>query len=250
MAYIRAAIRKKKTSRYVKAREANRVAIRRRRAMRSAMVVSRNLRPAYLSIRRKTAGGASLTFSSAATENFYRYWTVSLTNGCQTFSPTPTVTNQLSDLSSFQSLFEQYRLNAYKIELHPRYLNFSADQNTATTTVRNVPMVYICKDPTSATTYTGTWNQTFLNGLLENGGKCYRGDKKITIFMKPKVSEQYGGGANRYVKPQWTDLGTTAGNSMPHRGFHMFVYSNTFDNASFPVYDVFVTYYLQFRNPR
>lgn len=219
-------------------------------ARRPRMIVSRNLRPASLTVRRKVCSTAPITFGSAATEQFYRYCTVSLTNGFQTFSATPTVVCALTNLSEYAALFDQYRLNAFKVELVPRYFNYNADQNSTTATVRNIPMVYIGKDALNTSTYTGVWQQVFLNGLLENGGKCYRADKKITIFMKPKVSEQYGSGANRYVKPQWTDLTTSAGNSMAHRGFHMFVYSNTWDNASLPVFDVYVTYYIQFKNPR
>lgn len=214
------------------------------------MVVARNLRPFRLNVVRKICSSTPLTFGTAATEQFYKYCTVSLQNGFSTFSATPTTICNLTNLTEYSSLFEQYRLNAFKIELIPRYQNFQTDQNAGTATVRNIPMVYICKDSGNASTYSGTWQPLFLNGLLENGGRTYRGDRKITIFMKPRVSEQYGAGANRYVKPQWTDLTTTAGQQMAHRGFHMFVYSNTWDNASFPVFDVFVTYYLQFRNPR
>lgn len=230
---------------------------RRRRATSNAvgyrsrrMVVGRNLRPFSLNVVRKCCGSAPISFGTASTEQFYKYCTVSLTSGFQTFSATPTNVVTLNNLSEYAALFDQYRLNAYKIELVPRYQSYNADQNSATTTVRNVPMVYICKDSGNTSVYTGVWQQVFLNGLLENGGKCFRADRKITIFQKPRVSEQYGAGANRYVKPQWTDLTTSAGNSMAHRGFHMFVYSNTFDNTSLPVFDVFVTYYLQFRNPR
>lgn len=217
----------------------------------SRIVVSRNLRPYSLSVVRKICSSSPVTFSTVDTKNFYHYCTVSLQNGFQTFAVTPTTVCNLTNLTEYSALFEQYRLNAFKVELIPRYVNFSTDQGTGTGTVRNIPMVYICKDPHQAGPLaTGVWQPLFLNGLLENGGKTYRADKKITIFMRPKVSEQYGAGANRYVKPQWTDLTTTAGQQMPHRGFHMMAFSNTWDPAAFPVFDVFVTYYLQFRNPK
>lgn len=210
----------------------------------------RNIRLGNLSVVRKVMSSSPVTFTTASTSGFYQYLGVALTNGFQSFTATPTTICSLTNLAEYAVLFEQYKLNAYKIELFPRYQDFNTNQNTSTATVRNVPMVYICKDPHNTVTYTGTWSQTFLNGLLENGGKCYRGDKKITLFVKPKVSEQFGGGALRYIKPQWTDLTTSAGQGVYHRGYHMMVYSTTWDNASLPVYDVMVTYYLQFRNPR
>lgn len=177
---------------------------------------------------------------------YWQYRTVSLDTGFT--NQTGASMGGLTNIAEYEALFDQYKLSAFKITLRPKVNDLQATQDVpGATSFRDVPYVSIVKDPTDRTTPSGTYNSTALNAFLELGrAKTYRGDRKVDIYMKPLVAEQYGGGAERYVKPQWTDL-NTAGKAMPHRGYHLFFHTQNLIAAAFIQYDVFVTYYLQFR---
>lgn len=204
--------------------------------------------------RRMCCGIVPITFSTTATANFWKYVAPSLDNGIDTFQAVPTIVASLTNKAEYAALFDQYKLSAWKIKFVPKYQDYNLNQGgaAAPTAGIDVPMLCIVKDPYSTLTPTGTWNQSTLNTLLEQGGKVYRADKPVTVYMRPKVTEQYGGGANRYISPRYTDLTTTAGTTMPHRGFHMFAFNTTWNNAALSqnAWDVYITYYLSFKNPK
>lgn len=208
-----------------------------------------NKRDVTLSVRRLCVSGSPMTVSTTAVQNFWRYQTVSLDSGFQQFDVAGTTLVSLSNKGEYQALFDEYKLSAYKVTLIPKFVNYQTDQAVALGSTL-VPYICIVKDPQSKLVPTGTWSATTLNILLENGGKIYRADRPINIYIKPKVTEQYGGGADRYVSPKFTDLSTAAGTSMPHRGFHMFVFVGTWVPAALAglAWDVRTTYYLKFKN--
>lgn len=193
---------------------------------------------------KRTCYLGSMTPNTVATYGFWQYRTVSLTNGF--YDQTLSSMGGLSNYSEYQSIFDQYRLGAFKIVLRPRIIDMNQDQSAATLG-RDMCYVTVVKDPTDNVSPTGTFTAATLNTFLECGkARTFRGDKPVTIYMKPQVQEQYGGGSNRYVKPQWTDL-TATGVTMPHRGFHLFFHNQQMTSNVFNSYDVFITYYLKFR---
>lgn len=176
---------------------------------------------------------------------FWQYRTVSLTTGF--VDAVGSSMGGLSNVAEYEALFDQYKLSAFRIVLRPRVFELNATQDIpASSSWRDRPYVSVIKDPYDRTNPTGTYTQANLNTFLTLGNaKTYRGDRNVVIYMKPKVSEDYGLGAQRYVSPAWTDL-NTAGKDMQHRGFHMFFHTQSMQQ-SFSNYDVFVTYYLKFR---
>lgn len=204
-----------------------------------------------LSVRRMCVSGSPLTVSTTATSNFWRYQTVSLDSGFQQMDVAGTTLTSLTNRTEYQALFDEYRLSAFKVTLIPKFSNYNTDQAAAYGTTL-IPYICIVKDAQSKLVPTGTWSAATLNTLLENGGKIYRADRPINIYMKPLVTEQYGGGADRYVRPRFTDLQSAAGTTMAHRGFHMFVFVGTWVAASMAglAWDVRTTYYLKFKNHR
>jgi len=190
-----------------------------------------------------------------AVQNFWNYMEVSLANGPKSFNVANTLLTGLSNVTEYQNLFEQYRLTGYKVTLMPRLQDINAGQTvggtmTATTAFRP-PRWVLQKDATTKIIPTGTYGPTVLNQLLEGGGKILRADRTQSIYIRPKVVEQYGGGADRYVSPKWTDLSTAAGIGVPHRGFNLMLFREGFDTSNTDLkWDVFLTYFVQFRNPR
>lgn len=211
-----------------------------------------SLRNVGLSVKRLCVSGTPMTVSTTATSNFWRYQTVSLDSGFQQFDVGGTTLTNLTNLAEYQALFDEYKLSAYKVTLIPKFVDYAQQQGIAYNSTALVPYICIVKDPQSKLVPTGVWSATTLNTLLENGGKIYRADRPINIYMRPKVTEQYGSGADRYVSPKFTDLSSAAGTSMPHRGFHMFVFVGTWVSAQMAnlAWDVRTTYYLKFKNPR
>lgn len=147
-----------------------------------------------------------------------------------------------------------YKLNAVKFTFRPRYQNYNINQGASATVTNGIDIPYVCIliDPEIELPITGTWNRTQLNTLLEQGGRIRRADRPFSVYLRPKVQEQFGLGAVRYLKSQWTSLGTAAGPNVPHRGFHMFWFNATWNNLALAQnsYDIDVTYYLQFKNPK
>lgn len=213
------------------------------------MNISRPLRYSapILTVKRTCCLG-TISPNVTTTNGFWQYRTVSLGEGFK--DQTGASMGGLYNIGEFQALFDQYRMRAYKITLRPRAVNMVNDQTATAAFGRDQNWVSVVVDPADIVSPTGTFTFTTLNSFLETGKvKTYRGDKTVNIFVKPKVFEQYGSGANRLVKPDWTSTDAT-GTFAPHRGYHLFFHTNTMTSASLTPYDVFITYYLQFRGQR
>lgn len=180
---------------------------------------------------------------------------VSLAQGPRDFSAAGNRLTGLNNLAEYQALFEQYKLSAYKVTFMPRLQNISAQQYEGgvltTTPAFRVPRFVIQKDAEGRIVPAGLYGPSTLNILMEGGGRIVRGDRTFSVYMKPKIVEQYGGGADRYVTPKYTDVGTTVGINVPHRGFHLMLFREGFDVANADMkWDVFITYYLRFKNAK
>lgn len=206
--------------------------------------LTRSLAVPQITVRRTCYLG-TITPNTTATYGFWQYRQVSLSNGF--YDQALSSMGGLTNVAEYQALFDQYKLCAFKITLRPRAVNMVNDQTATAAYGRDQNWVSVVRDPTDNISPTGLYTAATLNTFLESGKvKTFRGDKPVNIYMKPLVQEQYGGGSNRYVRPQWTDL-TATGISMPHRGYHLFFHTNTLTSASLTPYDVFVTYYVKFR---
>lgn len=201
-----------------------------------------------LSVKRRFWAG-TITPGTTSTTSFWNYVTPTLSSAgfiCGT------TLGGLPNLAEYQALFDQYRLNAIKLEFKPRVFNVTNDQNPATGgTFRDRPYVSILIDRRGTTTPAGTYSNSTYNAFAEAGNvKMKRGDRDLSVYLsKPIISEQYGGGATRYVSPKFTDM-DSAGITMPHRGMYSFFHTQQFSTTAFTSYDVFATYYLTFKGQK
>lgn len=204
----------------------------------------------YLRVRRTCYLG-QFTPGTASTAGFWQYRTVSLAKGF--FDSTGASMGGLSNLSEYTPLFDLYKLKAFKITLRPKFVALNTGQINATTSaVKDLPYVGIKIDPSDTAVASGTYSPATLNSFLEQTGvRIRRADRPINIYVKPKVTDTYGGGgALRYVYPTWTDLSTPAGQDVAHRGYWLYFWNQNFNNTDFLPYDVFITYYLQFKGAK
>lgn len=188
--------------------------------------------------------------NTTSTNGFWQYRTVSLDDGFINESGISMA--GLINVVEYENIFDQFKLNAAKITLRPRVTNLSAEQDapTAGTVFREIPYVTISLDPYDTIVPSGTYSRATYNAFLEAGKniRTRRADRPFSVYLKPVVREQYGGGATRYMKPRFTDL-NASGKAMAHRGYHMFFHNQNF-SGTFTQYDVFVTYFLQFKGQK
>lgn len=199
-------------------------------------------RIAMLSVKR-TCWVGSFTPSTAATTNFWTYQKPTLGSA---FADNSGALTGLSNLAEYTPLFDQYKINGIRLHFKPRFMNYNLDQLNPTigVSLKDMPYVSVIMDPKSNVLPTGAYTAATINTFLEQGNvKTRRADKPFSVYLKPMVVEQFGGGANRYIRFPWTDSSNT---TVPQLGYHLFFHNQNFATA-FNTYDVFATYFLQWK---
>lgn len=181
----------------------------------------------------------SWQFGTAATNDFWRYYTFDLAT--------------LPSNGEFTTVFDEYRIRAIKVEFRPEtdgVVGLNRDVNTATTAQNTVSWLHTCIDPMSTVVPTGVYNTTTINTFLENSGvRSRRANKCLSVYFKPILTDGVTGtgtAAARVSNKTWlrvSDLNAT------YRGFHALW--QTDQTALYqPRFHVFITYYMQFKNLR
>lgn len=171
--------------------------------------------------------------STASTSGFWRNYALGLSN--------------LPSVNEFTALFDQYRINSIKFTFRPRYDNFSGNDTTDTTlpnvTNQGQTHLHCIVDPESTVTPSGTYSSSNLNSFLENGSvRSYDGNRAVNVYIrKPMVNLN---GVERRVKAPWLQCGQ---NAIQHYGIHVFAQDINLTGVFGQSWDVFVTYYMQFR---
>jgi len=148
-------------------------------------------------------------------------------------------------------VFDEYKINGLLYEFFPSYDGLDA----GTVGANNVyGQFHTAIDPASTLTPTGSQGIATLNNFMQQGDniKTSKVSQVKRVYFKPKVASQvFGGGiAGRLIKAPW--LKTTEAN-VDHRGFHAYLYPNngTPSTNLMPItYNVYITYYIQFRGSR
>lgn len=205
-----------------------------RSTRRKSMMVRRVPRPMASSLVTKRINYiGNWTFSSALTSGFWRYFSVTMAN--------------YNNFAEMAAVFDEYKVNAIKLTLRPRYDSVEA---SSTATFPQAYVHYII-DPGTTLAPSGTYASGTLNTFLENDGvKTRTLNRPVSIYFRPKVSDQvFGGGtASRVVNGGWIKTTETA---VDFRGIHIFLQGNNFTNVGTQCQlDQFVTFYCSFRNPK
>lgn len=175
--------------------------------------------------------------STTTTNDFWKYYQPSLAN--------------LPSVNEFTGLFDQYRINGIKISLRPRYSGFDGANSTDTTLpgVTNQGQVhchYVIDKSTGTIFPSGTYTSSNLNTFLEAGGvRSIQANRTVNIYIrKPCVLGTIQGVSARAVPSPW--LGTNETN-LAHRGVHIFMADVNLTGTFGQQFDVFFTYYMQFK---
>lgn len=180
--------------------------------------------------------------NTATTAGFWRYYQVSM--------------NSMPSVGEFTPLFDQYRINAIKFTFRPRYDSFAGNDTVDTTlpgvTNQGGTQLHIINDPYSIIGASGTYNSTNLNTFLEQGSvKSYNGNRAVSVYYKPTINKTVDGaaGGNNVERARAPFLNAN-NTSVVHNGFHVFAQDINLTGAFGQSFDVFVTFYMTWKNLR
>lgn len=185
---------------------------------------------------KRTQYNASFVMGTAATNQFWNYFEPQLSNGFNT-------------LSDFAALFDSFKVNGIRLSFKPRFDTLAGPTTGATPMTVAMPQITYCIDPDSRLVPSGAYVPATLNTLLEQGNtRTVRSTKDVNIYYKPKVSMPTNIGSGQYFrKPGWLDL--QGCQSVPFRGVHVFFHNNNFSAVTQDiVYDLYITWYITFKN--
>lgn len=211
----------------------------RRRVMRT---IPRGVRaPMNLSVKRKFYL-ENWQPNTTTVNGYWRYYTFNLA--------------QMFDVGQYQAVFDQYRINAIRVEFHPRYSEFAGNDTTDTSlpgiTNQSGTRLSVLVDQRSSVVPSGAYSSATYNSFLEQGNaRTHQGNQPVVVYFRPSVSQTLGAnvaGAARKRAP-WMML-DASGQSVNHTGFHILAWDANFSGTFGQSFDVLVTYYLQFKGMR
>lgn len=195
------------------------------------MSIARSPAMPMIKIKRTTVGGA-WTAGTASVGDFWRYYQ-------------PNV-SQFNNFGEFSALFDMYKVNGIKYTFYPRY--DSIDGNPTTFTNTTVKML-TCVDPFTSLVPTGVYGTATMNVLMEQSGlKVRNGLRPVSVYFRPQVEipSNVGGGVTYTPSSKvWINTSSTG---VPFRGFHVAIATNNLSTPSGLVYDVYITWYITFKN--
>jgi len=207
-----------------------------RKLCRRAPRVPRSLRPVGVFSLSRTVWQTTWVPGTAATTDFWRFLTFSM--------------GSLGWATQLAEVFDQYKVNALKFTLRPRYDNFSGNDSTDTTlpgvTNHGLVNVHVIPDPFSVSQPTGVYTAANMNSFLENGAvKSHQGTKPVEIYIKnPSFNETLSTGITTKSRSRWCNW-ANGGQSIAYGGAHVFLQDNNFAGNFAQSFDVFATVYLQ-----
>lgn len=169
--------------------------------------------------------------STATTSDFWKFYSFTI--------------QDMPNYTEITNLFDSYRIARIKVKFLPRFNAFDGSNTTDTTlpgvTNQQGTNLHIIVDPKSQTGPTGVYSRANMNNFLESGKvRTYNGNRPVTVYYKPVVSDSLTSGA-RFLSAPWLPTGSPS----PHYGFHAFAQDVNMTGTFGQSWDVFVTFYIQ-----
>lgn len=206
-----------------------------RKRMRFVRRIPRGLKPAIMAYKRKFYL-ESWQPNTTSISGYWRQYNQGL--------------NNLPNNTEITALFDQYKVNAIKLQFIPRFDNFAGNNTTDTTlpgvTNQSGTYAHVCYDTRSTITPAGIYNSSTLNTFMEQGRvKTYNGNRPFTVYYRPVIVTQYGGvNTQMYVRSTWLPTNNPITLYGPHVFMQDYNFNGTFGNS----YDIYVTFYMMCRN--
>lgn len=210
----------------------------RRRFVRKVRRTFRKTRSANIVQAKRTILYDSWLPNTASTNGFWRYLIFTL--------------NDIPSVSDFVNMFDLYKIKAIRINFVPKYDSFGGNDTTDTTapglTNNWGIQPHVIVDPNSTVSPSGVYGVLNYAGFAENGNVTqHAGNKPFSVYFRPRVMDTVGGvSATPRISP-WIQ---TSQITLNHRGVHVYMTDFNFSGTAFSNqgYNMFVTYYLQFKN--
>lgn len=177
--------------------------------------------------------------STVSTSDFWKFFAITLSS--------------IPNVTELTGLFDQYKINAYKLTFYPKYSEFAGNDQTTSTTNIGQTFMSICYDNRRTVSSTGTYSSSTFNSFCEQGKvKLYKKlNRPMSIYIKPTIEGKFinGTSANMWTGPQWLP---TSSSTISHWGPQVFVHDNNFSAAALgrQSFDIFCTVYLQVKNAK
>lgn len=198
-----------------------------RKRMRMTRPVRPRVRAPMMMVSRKRYLG-TWDWGTATTAEFWRYYQ-------------PTANTDFNGFAEFAAVFDLYKVNALKLTFIPRWDNADFSSSTAGT-VQFITHI----DPQSALVPSGSYGTPSLNFLLEEGGRIKNGLRTVDVYWKPQISLPANIGSGVYYRPcPWL---RTQDTTTTMRGVHCYVNPTNQITANPILYDVYLTWYVAFKN--
>lgn len=198
--------------------------------------IPRTIVPAKLQCKRTFYNGA-WQFGTAQTSDYWRYFSYTL--------------GQLPTVTEFTSLFDEYKINAIKVTFRPSYDSVPSDAPALNVNTGPQAYAHIFIDPAQTALPAGVYNSATLNSFLENDKiRTVTANRPFSVYFRPMIRDAVQGtGANaelrrsKYIRSNETGA--------VYSGFNMFLQQNNFSTSNSRIsLDMFVTYYMTFKNMR
>lgn len=213
---------------------------RRRRAKRPRvgrkMRILRRIVPAKLAVKR-TFYLENWTWNTTTTAGFWRYNSFTL--------------SQLPNVVEFTGLFDEYKICAIKVQYRPSYDSVPSDAPALNVNTGPQSYAHMYVDPASTVLPSGLYNSGTLNSFLESDKvRSVNTNRVFSVYFRPKIRDGVQGtGPNAEIRrSKWIRTNETGA---VHSGFHIFLQQNNFSTTNVRIsLDVFVTFYMMFKNLR
>lgn len=179
---------------------------------------------------------------------WYGTWTPNTVNASGFWRYVSCYASNIYNFAEYAALFDQYRINGIKLTLRPKYDSFAGNDTTDTTlpgvTNQGGCLVHVINDPESNLTPSGLYVSSTLQSFFEQGNvRTYSGNRAIDIYFKPRIDNSIASGTQR-IRCPWLQ---TKDNSVLLNGVHVFLQDPQFTGTFGQSFDLYLTFYAQFR---
>lgn len=163
--------------------------------------------------------------------------------------------DQIPNYTELTALFDQYKINAVKLEFIANHTGADANGALAGGNYQ-IPRVHVCYDKFSTSTPTGLYGSGAFNTFMEQGRVKNIRDplKPFSIFVRKPTIARWdaaiaGGNTNLGYAPY---LRTDNSDMVEHNLCNIFISDTNFTGLDLPSWkwDIYVTAYLSFRNQK
>lgn len=179
------------------------------------------------------------TWSTVATSDFWRNYTISLADA--------------PNYASYTAMFEKYRINWVKFTFYPQFDSVNLPASSTATPIAGKQYLVTAANPDNTVVPAGTYVASSLNNMMASQQcKVQQFNRPIKVLIRdPKVLEDTTAAvSSRSLTSPWL-FTTASGSLITHNACQAFWYQTGFDTTPGATYaDVYVTMSVTFKDTK